>query len=71
MTDTLKPMSKEWHDRQRRHRHNGYQGHCRMAMMNMRAIIDSDTSTPAAKTLANDIYIKAKVLAELLRHRVD
>lgn len=71
MPDTMKPMSKSWHDRQRRHKHNSFQGHCRMAMMNMQSIMDADTTTPEAKAQAMKVYSSVKALSELVRKRVD
>ncbi len=72
MTDTLKPGTDQWIARQRRHRHNSYLGHCRMTMMNMRAIHESDTTTPKAKELAGRIFALATQLDGVLRrHRVD
>lgn len=71
MPDTLKPASKQWHLRQRRHRHNSYQGHVTMCMSNMVAVMNSDSTTPEAKAIAMKVYTLAKALKELLRKRVD
>lgn len=72
MTDTLKPMSPQWIARQRRHRHNSYLGHIAMCKQNMRAIHESDTTTPKAKALASRIFALATQLDSVLRqHRVD
>lgn len=69
MTDHIKPTSPEWQARQRRHRHNSYLGHCRMAMMNMNSIIVSDTTTVEAKQLAKRIHALATQLDSALRKR--
>lgn len=71
MTDTLKPMTKEWHDRQRRHKHNSFMGFVTMCRTNMHTIYVSDTTTPEAKALANRIGDLSYVLQQELKKRVD
>lgn len=69
--DYLKPMTPQWHARQRNHRHNGYTGHARMMQMQARAIIDSDTTSLRAKQAAAIIYSTAIDLASALKERID
>lgn len=71
MTDRLKPNTKQWHDRQRRHQHNSYMGHVAMCQANMHAIYVSPTTTPEAKALADRIGNLAFSLGQELRKRVD
>ena len=69
--DKLKPGTKSWHERQRRHRHNGYLGHVTMLQANMRAIIASDTTTLSAKTYARQILAQSEYLKSALKERID
>lgn len=70
-TDTLKPMTKEWFARQRRHRHNSYSGHARMMQMQTQAIMPSDTCTDEAKIIACNINNLASLLSLALKQRID
>lgn len=71
MVDKLKPFSKEWYARQRRHTHNSFSGHIGMLRANMRSIIQADTTTPLAKAYANQILHQADKLADALKVRID
>lgn len=71
MIDTLKPMTKQWFDRQRRHHHNSFHGHATMCMQNMNSIERSDSTTPRAKELALQIWNLANELKTELKTRID
>lgn len=72
MTDNLKPNSKAWLARQRRHRHNSYLGHVAMCKAHMNAISESDTASEVAKALAAHIYnIASQLDTELRKNRKD
>ncbi len=71
MPDPLKPGTKVWQDRQRRHRHNGFTGHVAMLRANMRSIIAADTTTHTAKAYAKQILSQSEMLALALKERVE
>ncbi len=71
MPDHLTYADKQWHLRQRRHRHNSFHGHIGMCKANMRTIAESDTTTPKAKKLAWKIHDLAMKLGAELKERVD
>lgn len=52
-------------------KHNSLFGHTRMAEMNMRDIIKTDTASPEAKQVARDILDKLDVLRFCLHIRID
>jgi hypothetical protein len=52
-------------------RHNGLFGSVRMAEMAMTAIIKADSTTPAAKKLADELRPQLSVLYRLLQKRID
>lgn len=52
-------------------RHNSFQGQTKMAMKNMRGIIDADSTTTAAQDKAREIYQLLEQLQPLLKERVD
>jgi hypothetical protein len=52
-------------------RHNSFFGHCRMAESNMRAMLQSDTTTPEAKEIANRICCDLTLLRAALKTRID
>lgn len=71
MADKLKPNTKEWNQRQARHRHNGFFGSVAMTKAQMRSIIDASTTTPQAKRVASDILCLAGELGLALKTRID
>lgn len=52
-------------------RHNSFQGQTKMAMKNMRGIIDADSTTTAAQDKAREIYLLLEQLQPLLKERID
>lgn len=71
MTDRLKPMSETWHDRQRRHRHNGFSGSARMMEMQLQAMLDSDSTSKKTKQIAAQMKLFISSLKESLKTRID
>lgn len=71
MTDKLKPMTKAWHDRQRRHRHNGYMGSARMMQMQLQDMLNSDSTSWTTKNIARQMLKDSELLAASLKTRVD
>lgn len=71
MADRLKPMTKAWHDRQRRHRHNGFSGSVKMMQMQLQGIIESDSTSAATKYIAGQMLKTSYLLAEGLKTRID
>lgn len=57
--------------RMRNWRHNSFQGHTKLAMKNMRGIIEADSTTKAAQDKAREIYKLLEQLQPLLKERVD
>lgn len=65
--DSLETVAK----RKRVWRHNGFLGTVSMAQKGMWNIMTSDTATPQAKELANELRNDLLALYELLKERVD
>lgn len=66
------PISLTTEERKRRvWRHNSYLGNVTMAQANMKAIISSDTTTPAAKLAALRVMERLEELYPLLKTRDD
>lgn len=71
MTDRLKPLTKGWQKRQNVWRHNGFMGSAKMMQSQCAAIINSETTTPGTKYLAQQIQNLAFDLGRKLRVRID
>jgi hypothetical protein len=71
MTDRLKPMTKAWYARQRRHRHNGFSGSARMMEMQLQAMLDSDSTSERTKFYARTILDYVGPLKTSLKQRID
>lgn len=69
MVDKLKPGSQAFLKRNARWRHNSYLGSCSMAKQNMRAILNSNTTTDAAKAIAVRIENDLEFLLDALKVR--
>ena len=69
MVDKLKSGTKAWAERQRRHKHNSFHGHVKMAQANMQSILLSQTATDESKDLARDLYAVAADLGHSLKKR--
>lgn len=67
MTDLLKPGTKAWHDRQDRHRHNGFIGSAVMMRAQCNSIINSRTATDVSKDIAKQIHAQSLKLEQSLR----
>jgi hypothetical protein len=55
----------------RRHRHNGYSGHARMMEMQLRAILESDSTTIETKSIAKTMLYYVPDLKASLKTRID
>lgn len=71
MPDRLKPMTKVWHDRQRRHRHNSFTGFVRMMQMQCNTMLNANSVTPEARKLIAIIANTASALDIEIRKRID
>jgi hypothetical protein len=60
-----------WIARMRRHRHNGYSGHARMMEMQLRAIIESDSTSAYTKDIARTMLNDIPELKASLKTRID
>lgn len=71
MMDKLKPGTKAWNDRQRRHRHNGFMGSTRMMQMQLQTILKADSVSEGTKYFAVKMLVLSVDLAEGLKTRID
>lgn len=60
-----------WQQKQRVWRHNAFSGHAAMMRAQARNIGESDSTTQAAKNLAQQIGVLAEQLAVALKTRID
>jgi hypothetical protein len=60
-----------WAAKIRRHRHNSFRGHCAMMRSQCRSIINSDSTTEDAKSIASSIEDLARLLDDALLTRID
>lgn len=71
MTDKLSPGSKGWHKRQRIHRHNSFTGHVKMMQVQLRSIIDADSTSDRAKQVAERMWLLSRALGDAIKERID
>lgn len=71
MPDRMKPGTRQFNDRQRRHRHNGYMGCVVMMQTQLRAMIESDTTTHTTKAYARQMLAQSDYLKKSIKERVD
>lgn len=69
--DKLEPMSIAWRQRQLVHDHNGMNGSVAFAKQAMRRILDAQSTTPDAKSVAMNILGNLEWLQGLLKDRVN
>lgn len=69
--DKLKPMTQAWHDRQRRHRHNGFSGSARMMEMQLQNMIETNSTSIETKCIAQTMLNCIPALKAALKTRID